>query len=462
MKIYFAEIGFVQSASKPIRFLKLYKFNPRRFPRRTNAQKLLPLSRIQLVATIFLLFFTLNGRAQNTTPLLDRNVSLDFTGVPLQEALFLLSEKADFNLSFNSGILPPGRLISFKCEKKKLSEIFPYLLPAEIDIKTSGNNVILLKKPARKRKKKELTVRGKIIDAGSGQPINDVTVLDVYGSQSTLTDTTGDFKLRLTHKRQDLVLSISKTGYQDSSALLIPESQDVLFLLHNTARRKEIQLNKIERIPIKPVEASSLSKLVVPELLVTHTENIKGYTKRKFQLSLTPGTSTNLKIAGTIKNEISINLIGGYNYGVGVLELGGAFNINRADVSGLQVAGVTNLVGGEMNGLQMAGAINVTKGKQGGLQIAGALNIAGSLSGVQLSPAYNESKYLAGLQLSSGLNVCDTMKGVQIGIVNRAKQQNGFQLGIVNINDSSEGLSIGLLNFVKGKKFPRIGFAYKK
>lgn len=96
---------------------------------------------IRLAGAIVLLLFTLNGRAQNSTPLLDRNVSLDFTGVPLQEALFTLSEKADFNLSFNSGILPPGRLISFKCEKKKLSEIFPYLLPAEIDIKTSGNNV---------------------------------------------------------------------------------------------------------------------------------------------------------------------------------------------------------------------------------------------------------------------------------------------------------------------------------
>ncbi|MBK6265509.1 hypothetical protein JKA74_10710 [Marivirga sp. S37H4] len=445
--------------------------------------------------TVFLWLINLNLCAQSNIPLLDRNISLNFSSVQLHEALFTISKEADFNLSFNSSIIPSDSLISFKCEEKKLAEIFPSILPGEIDIKTSGNNVILLKKAKSKNefRKKEITVRGKVIDSRSREPVKGVTILDVYGSQSALTDSTGSFMLHLTHKQQELVLSISKNGYMDSSVLLNPENQEVAFQLAKIEKRTpEVQLKKVESIPIKTVETYPLGRLMVPQLLVAHSENIKGYTRRRFQLSFTPGTSTNLKIAGTVKNEISINLIGGYNYGVDIFEVGGVFNINRTDVSGVQIAGMANLVGREVNGLQISGVFNGTKGKQSGMQIAGfgnfnlddfsgtqlsgsynqaknlvgtqiagAVNLADTLSGLQLSSVYNKSKHLEGVQISSGLNVSENMKGVQIGIVNRARQQNGFQLGFININDSSEGVSIGLLNFVKSRKFPRIGFAYK-
>jgi hypothetical protein len=442
------------------------------------------MSKIRIIGTIFLLFCGLKGVSQNNVPLLDRKVSLNLINVTLPEALFIISETADFNLSYNSNILSTKNTVSFKCQEKKLAQIFPEILPVEIEYKTSGNNVILLKKSEKDLKKKNLVIEGKVIDTGSRKPIEYATVLDIYGSQSAITDSAGRFTLQLTHKQPELVLSISKTGYMDSSLFLVPESQEVLFNLKN------IKLSKIVSYPFKKVESFSLSKFAIPQSLITNSENINGFTKRIFQLSITPGLSTNLKIAGTVKNTTSINLIGGYNYGVRALELGGVFNINRADVNGLQVAGVTNLVGGKLSGLQIAGLINRTKGKLYGVQVAGlgnnnsddfsgwqlsgaynftknfkgfqltgAVNVADSLSGMQLSAVYNQCKQLDGLQFNSGLNVSDTMQGTQIGIINRAKKQNGFQIGIVNINDSSEGISIGIINIVKDKKLPRFGIA---
>jgi hypothetical protein len=445
-----------------------------------------------VIVFLCLILFPLLGIAQNSVPLLDRKLSVNFANVPLNKALFTLSEMAEFNLSYNANILPSGSVVNYKVENKKLSEILATIIPSEIIVKTSGNNVILLKKSPKELKKKDIVIEGEVIDMRSGKPVDGATVLDIYGSQSVLSDSVGNFKLQLTHKQVDLVFSVSKAGYQDSSFILMPESQKVIFYLQYIEPPKKVEFTKLETNPIKPIEAYTLSKLIIPELLILHSENISGYIKRKFQLSLTPGVSTNLKIVGTIKNQISINLIGGYNYGVSIFEIGGAFNINRTDVEGFQIAGVSNLVGGDLSGLQVAGVINKTKGKQKGVQIAGfgnfntsdfyglqaaaaanlaknlkgvqiasGVNLADTLSGFQVSTLYNKSTYLEGFQLSAGLNVCDTLNGVQVGIINRARQQNGFQFGIININNSSKGISIGIINLVKDKKFPRLLFCIK-
>ncbi len=448
---------------------------------------------IRLFAIFALLLISPNIYSQTNIPLLDRSLSLEFANIPLHKVLFSISEEADFNLSFKADIVPADSLISYKCKKKRLEEILPNILPNRIDIKTIGNNVILLNKPTSEKRKESVVLKGNVIDLRSRDPLQNVTVLEVYGSQSTLTNAIGEFELQLTHKQADLMISIIKSGYKETTLSLAPENQSlVIELLTNERMAIPTELKKVENIPIKAVESYPLGRMMIPQVMLTHSQNIQGYIRRKFQISLVPGVSSNLKIAGTVKNENSINLIGGYNYGIQAFEVAGAFNINRTDVSGLQIAGMANLVGREVNGVQLSGVFNGTKGKQNGTQIAGfgnfnsddffgtqlsgvwnqtnnlvgiqiggLVNVADSLSGLQLSTVYNKSKFLDGVQFSAGFNAAETMEGVQIGIVNRAKKQKGFQFGFININETLGGVSIGLLNFVKDKKFPRIGFAFK-
>lgn len=448
---------------------------------------------IRLFAILALLLTSPNIYSQTNIPLLDRHLSLRFTNIPLHKVLFSISEEADFNLSFKADIVPADSLITYTCKEKRLEEILPTILPNRIDIKTIGNNVILLNKPTSEKRKESIVLRGNVVDQMTQNPLQNVTVLDVYGSQSALTNASGEFELQLTHKQADLVISIIKSGYKDSTLSLLPKNQSLAIkLLNNESMAIPTQLKKVENIPIKAVESYPLGRMMIPQVMQTHSENIQGYIKRRFQISLIPGLSSNFKIAGTVKNETSINLIGGYNYGVEAFEMAGVFNINRTDVSGLQIAGMANLVGREVNGVQLSGVFNGTKGKQigtqiagfgnfnsddffgtqlagvwnqtnnlDGIQIGGVVNIADSLTGLQLTSVYNKSEFLDGVQISAGFNSAETMDGVQIGIVNRAKQQNGFQFGFININETSDGVSIGLFNFVKDKNFPRIGFAYK-
>jgi len=441
----------------------------------------------------FVFFIALCSSAwtQNNIPLLDRKVSVNFSETPLPEALFMLAEKANFNLSCNADVLPAKTKISFACTQKTLSVILAQILPADIEIKTSGNTVVLVRKAVKAAKKKTIIIQGRIVDSSSGKPIQHATVLEVYSSQSTLSDTAGYFELHLSQKEQNLILATRKRGYAEHSLLLVADHQELLIRLQPFQQINEITQIRVETISSRTIESYRLGELMIPQLLITHAENIPGYTKRFIQLSLLPGLSSNLKIAGTIKNKISVNLIGGYNYGVDRFELAGAFNINREDVKGVQLAGFSNLVGGEVHGLQMAGAINRTKGKQSGLQVAGGGNLnsdsfsghqlaggvnaasnlngvqisggvnhADTVAGAQISSAYNRCKRLRGFQISAGVNVCTDLQGMQIGIFNKAKTQRGFQFGLINFNDTSSGVSIGVINIIKDRKIPRVGVAF--
>ncbi len=448
---------------------------------------------INTLLTFGVLFASILANAQEVNPLLDRRISVHFKNIPLKDALFEIAKQAQFNISYNSNLLPAHGLVNYHCENKKVSEVLVKILPPEITFRNSGNSLVLVKKAStEKQKKTEIVINGYVLDSTEKVPLTEATVLDVYSSQSELTDSSGFFRLQLSYNQRDFAISISKVGYKDTLILLKSISQNIIVQLQKNENREVIQPIHIEMPPVKLVESYPISRLMIPEQILINSQNILGYSKRKFQFSLTPGTSTNLKIAGTVKNEVSINLIGGYSYGVGKFELGGVFNINRAHVNGFQIAGMSNLVGGEVTGMQIAGVLNRTKGTQSGVQIAGfgnfnsnkfaglqlssvvnisknvsgmqlssVVNVADSLRGVQISTVFNKSDQLNGVQLSAGINICGTLNGVQLGIFNRAKQNNGLQIGIINFSKSSKGLSLGLLIFVKDKKLPRILFAYR-
>jgi hypothetical protein len=246
----------------------------------------------------------------------------------------------------------------------------------------------------------------------------------------------------------------------------------------------------------EPVEKFGMSQFLLPRKMIVHANNIRGYSIRNWQFSLYPGLSSNYKVAGSVKNKISISLLGSYSYGVSGFEASALFNVNRHDVSGVQLAGTVNLSGGDVRGFQVAGLVNALKGSMKGWQLAGVSNavnanasgvqmagisnlVKGSFSGVQIAGVfnyasggqgslqlagvaninrnnvdcfqiaaiYNQSKTVDRLQLSSGLNLTDTLKGVQIGLINGSKIHEGLQVGLINLSDTIAGKSIGLFSF---------------
>lgn len=197
-------------------------------------------------------------------------------------------------------------------------------------------------------------------------------------------------------------------------------------------------------------------------------KNLEDTASTRFQFSLIPFVGTNGSYSGSIINDYSFNLLGGYSAGTLKLEMATLFNINRGDMTGVQMAGLFNQVGGEVDGVQMAGLLNSNLDSVRGVQLAGLANFTtGSVEGVQIaglanfSPRKVEGVQIAGLtnfaagdlqgsQIAGLLNfAAKDVTGSQIATFNFGNKVNGFQLGVFNYSESTSGVPVGFLSFVR-------------
>ncbi|MEP5610715.1 MAG: hypothetical protein ABJP45_00625 [Cyclobacteriaceae bacterium] len=188
---------------------------------------------------------------------------------------------------------------------------------------------------------------------------------------------------------------------------------------------------------------------------------------KTYQFSFVPPVSSNGPLSGETSNKVSLNLLAGYAHGVEAFELGGLYNIVRANVRVAQISGFGNTVGGEVHGFQLAGFLNTIKGYVEGAQIAGFINLTGDkvkgfqlggftniskeTEGWQIAGFNNHTKASKGVQLAGFMNTTGTLEGLQwAGFINVAKKVKGVQFGVVNIADSVDsGVQFGLVNVSK-------------
>lgn len=220
------------------------------------------------------------------------------------------------------------------------------------------------------------------------------------------------------------------------------------------------------------------------------------------QVSFLPGIGTNGTESGNFKNNLSLNIIAGYNGGVEGLEIGLFSNTIKNDVQGIQIAGFSNQVLGKTEGIQAAGFSNFSKSNSNSVQLAGFANtnlsasngvqlagfsnvvrgdfngiqgsgfsnvvtgnalaiqgsgfsnvVTGSLQGIQVSGFTNTvTDTLDGIQASGFVNVSKKkMSGMQIsGFVNAAQKVDGYQLsGFANAATDVNGSQISFINVAR-------------
>jgi hypothetical protein len=227
-----------------------------------------------------------------------------------------------------------------------------------------------------------------------------------------------------------------------------------------------------------------------------------------FQVSLTPGLSTNGLHPGGFRNFFSLNLTSGYSSANYLLEVGVVSNLNEhetrglqfagianltgantfaglqfkeieklkregfeANLSGLQFSGVTNFVMSNLFGGQICGGVNVARGAMQGCQIAGVSNIIRKYSfGFQLAGLWNVSfESMDGVQMSGLANFTNgELYGAQVSLFNSAgvieginsftkKYPTGLQLGLVNYSRTMNGYQVGLVNIGRKMQGTQVG-----
>jgi carboxypeptidase-like protein len=432
--------------------------------------------------------------------LLSKNITLDVNSQRLDNVLEILSNKGDFYFSYNSKIVKKDSLVSLSVRNKTVKETLSLLFNNTYEFVESGNYVIIRKAPIRMTmvtnkaavEDKIYSVSGYVFDEQSGIAIDEASIYEKKQLASALTNDAGYFKLKLkSSKTSTATLFISKEFYADTSIVIEPRHNQELTITMMPVEKEEDKVtvapedylvpdslkravDTVSKATVVPVDSAKVERTGMGRFLLSTKQQVQSlnlkhfFTTRPFQVSLTPGLSSQGKMSGQVVNNFSLNLLGGYTAGTNGVEIGGIFNIDKKEVKYVQAAGVFNVDGGKMKGLQVAGVNNtvldtsygfqaaginnLVKGKFAGFQVGGIYNhVADSVKGVQAAGVANFARRkLSGVQLAGVGNVSNKETGgVQIaGVFNYSRKLRGVQIGLINIADTSEGYSIGLINVI--------------
>ena len=414
----------------------------------------------KFIFLIFLLSLQITVVAQQSV--LKRKMNFEVENERLEDILLLLAEEGGFSFSYNPDFMPVDSLISLHVQNSSLKVILNSLLGEELELKISGNHLVILKTMysggsdgGGSSGKRNYKIDGYLQDSQTGAYIASATVYDVNSLRSGRSDESGYFSIEIPVKDELIGLAVLSEDYQDTTLVVLNGDQNL-----------NINMNPGNSIsPRGPggeygtgpgsgagrVNQLKFTRMVASQDGIDRSGQRELNTTRFAQVSFLPFLGTNLKMSGVIENKVSINILGGYNGATRGLEFGGLFNITRYHAKGVQVAGLANVAGTETEGFQMAGIFNTNLGTVKGFQLAGINNLAlDSLKGVQFSGISNV--------------VRGRTEGVQIaGINNLAiKDVDGLQFsGITNVafKDVNAGQFAGIGNFgrnVKGGQFAGI------
>ncbi|MEO8822243.1 MAG: STN and carboxypeptidase regulatory-like domain-containing protein, partial [Ginsengibacter sp.] len=358
--------------------------------------------------------------------ILDRNISIQVERQRLDNVLEQISNKGNFYFSYNSNIIKRDSLVSLSVSNKTIQQVLELLFSDKYEFKQSGNYIIIRRKPIKASivstqeisADKFYTVSGYVIDNLSGNKISDASIYEKRLLVSTLTDDNGYFQLKLKTKNKEVVLTVSKELYGDTTISIRPKYNQELtitispalitqtfvtispkdFHAPDSLKLRLITDSAITDYLYLKKDSARLEKTAAAMFLLSYKQKIqslnlsKYFTERPFQVSVTPGLSTHGRLNSQVINSFSLNIFGGYSGGLNGVEIGGLFNLDKKEIRGFQAAGIFNLTGGNVTGMQIAGINNTIINDLSGLQVAGINNYAkGKVKGLQISGIYNHA-----------------------------------------------------------------------
>lgn len=434
-----------------------------------------------------------------TSPLFTQTIDIK-TSKTVDHFLFKVEKAYDINFVYNADLINGDSSISYhqKCESWK--DHLDHVFFKKFTYKQLGRNVIIKRNDANELNKSycfEFAVNLR----SETKALSNASIYLPDANKSYLTDTAGKASFKLIQKTPTTTITFSKKGYFDS--LLVVKSG-----IHNLNIQLRpyplIHLDQSSDTNIQHVamEDMTIVKLLVPKkkrFEISNLQHLVDIEMDGIQLSFLPFLGSNGFKSASTSNEVSFNVLAGYNGAVDGVEVGlglnmvkedvhgiqigafgnivgnethgiqiaGAFNNNRSTLDGMQISGFSNINLGYLEGIQATGFSNINKGNLKGVQITGFSNInGGDLSGSQISAFsningqevdgtqiggfFNYSKSTNGGQISAFMNVSkEEVDGIQVSpFYNRTKSLNGVQVsGFINNTDTVRGVQVGVFNF---------------
>ena len=444
------------------------------------------LKKFQFSFLIILLNFLIVTPSQ-AQELLERKISIRINNQPLNEVLQQIGNLGGFSFSYNPDVIDTRTRVSVKVTNQSIREILNELFKGKVTFKERRKYIILQSSPKKENEVPEnFNLNGYIIDKSTGEKLANASIYDPYTLTSTISDRYGYYKIRLPTASSPVRLEVRKHQYVGKSVVisskkntylpiaLNPDTIKSLFVRQinipkktNSPDNPKIQIPQYDYISTTYVSSDTIIEIdslrAQKKLRTTYqrvrknfsmafasakqainTRNIKDTLHRPVQTSILPFLSTNRELSGNVVNDYSFNVFAGYALGTNKLEIGGFFNADRGNVTGVQLAGIANVVGNNVTGFQYATALNLVMGHVIGFQYSTLLNFtAGNFHGMQLAGVGNVLLgNLYGWQVSGGYNYARTVR-------------RGHQLSAFNYADSSATAPIGLFSYVRKNGYRR-------
>ena len=312
--------------------------------------------------SLAMMLFASTGAGQN---LKETTVRLDVKDETLDKVFDQIQSQSDFKFVYNSQLIEDAGKVSTKRNRIPIEAALNELLqPLQLTFQVVGSNILITKKPKPISEKSAaaIPITGKVTDE-TGEPLPGVTIKVNNGSQGTITDVDGSFRL---NAQENDVLTFSYIGYKTKTVKvtnvavlnvrLEPDDNnllnEVVVVGYGTQKRESV-VGAIDQVTAASLEgrpsvnATQALQGVSPNLIVQ-------------QRSFEPGGAINLNIRGisTLNNNSPLVVIDGI--------VGGDINLlNPSDIESISVlkdAGSAAIYGSRANN----GVVLVTtrKGKK--------------------------------------------------------------------------------------------------
>ncbi|MBL7844137.1 MAG: hypothetical protein JNK44_09755 [Cyclobacteriaceae bacterium] len=391
---------------------------------------------------LLIVFNGVHAMAQQV-PVLERTVTLTAQDERLDSFLKRLSHEAGCVFSYSASALDVQRSVTYQFNNETTREILETVFEGQVRIKQKGVYVILTPLPKSSR---EVVISGYVVDEASGEKVESATVYNPVTLRSVTTDQYGYFEYVVKKPTpDDYKLVIKKVDYVDT--VIVAQKQSSFQKI--SIKIDKEKLNNVGESIARP--AAKVWAWTKNSVASINLGNVRDTIHRTWQVSFVPFVGTNRKLSGSVTNDWSFNILGGYSAGTNKAEFGGVFNINTGNVKSFQAAGVFNLNGGETKGVQLGGLFNLNIQSASGVQAAGFTNLIMRYAhGAQLAGFLNlAAKHTEGAQVAGFANISRSISGTQVaGFVNVAQHVKGSQIGFLNIADSIRGVPVGFLSFV--------------
>ncbi|WP_324674431.1 DUF4974 domain-containing protein [Hymenobacter sp. GOD-10R] len=390
------------------------------------------------------------------SPVLERNVSVNFQKVPLESALRTLRQRYGVNLSYSNTALDLRQSVTLRLQNQPLRTVLNNLLrDTNVSYQLVGNQVVLHPAPT---KPTTVTALATGATASTAAPVRTTearsTPVEPAANSKPAPQTISAKPASVPSKEaskpaprkptsatnpltsnKSTASSTSKnTSMRAASGATEPSPSDSNGVTASTAPATAALNQSAPQPAADSVGVAAAVSATKPEPEEAAHETIT----KPAQVSFFWPLGSNGFSSGRTVNKVSLNVLAGYQAGVDGFEAASLLNVDRYNVKGAQVAGVGNVVGQQLTGFQGAGVLNVLGGEANGWQAAGVLNLARrAVHGGQAAGVFNAT--------------LGEVRGVQAaGVFNVARSVHGVQLaGVVNIADSVDGISIAPFNLVR-------------